>query len=68
MYIFENVKNINLKIISDANQIKMYEQIELKLFYADKINPGFWALFEGKELKKGSIVQDKNSTLHKIKV
>ena len=46
----------------------MFEHIELKLFYADKINPGLWALFEGKELKMGSIVQDKNSILYKIKV
>ena len=46
----------------------MFELIELKLFYADKINPGFWALFEGEELKRGSIVQDTNSILHKIKV
>ena len=43
-------------------------QIELKLLYADKVNPGFWALFEGKELKKGWIMKDENSRLYQIKV
>lgn len=46
----------------------MFEDIELNLLYADTNNPGFWALFEGKELKRGCIVQDKNSKSYEIKV
>ena len=42
--------------------------VELKLFYADKVNPGFWALFEGKELKKGYIVKDEHNKLYRIQV
>ena len=48
--------------------MKMFDHIELQLLYADENNPGFWAPFEGKELKRGSIVQDKNSISHKIEV